>query len=229
MAVIDCEGMATREINRAIRRLALEGEREIRLTNPGARHNLGVALDIPTRLIFEGPVGYYCASMIDGPEVHIRGNAGWAIAENMMAGTVAVEGSASMGAAATIRGGTVFVRGNVGARSGISMKGGMLVVGGSCGYMTGFMMQKGTIIICGDTGPGLGDSMYEGQIFVGGQIGDLGNDAVVKEPADEDRQMLRETLAAFGVGGTFDFKKVVSGRRLWNFSKKEIGIWIEAL
>jgi glutamate synthase domain-containing protein 3 len=109
------------------------------------------------------------------------------------------------------------------------MKGGLLIVGGSVGYMSGFMMQKGTIIICGDAGPAIGDSMYEGQIFVAGAVDQPGNDAVVGETTPDDDAMLAEALARYGVPHPGSFKKITAGRRLWNFSKKEIGVWIEAL
>ena len=147
-----------------------------------------------------------------------------------MSGSVLVEGHAGNGAAASIRGGTVVVRGNAAARAGIAMKGGLLVVGGSVGYMTGFMMQRGTIVVCGDADEALADSMYEGRLFVGGKIAELGNDAVVKEVTAEDREFLRGALAPLGSSPDgHDFKKVESGRRLWNFDKKELDLWKAAL
>lgn len=226
---VDCERLSVREINLTIRRLLREGERDIQLLHPNARHNLAVAILEPARLTFEGSVGYYCAGMVDGPEVHIRGNAGWGVAENMMSGTIVVEGNAGNSAGASLRGGTLVVRGNVGARTGISLKGGLVLVGGSSGYMTGFMAQRGTIIVCGDVGPALGDSLYEARIFVGGTIAELGNDADVKPLTEEDRTFLRDTLQRYQVDAPPEFKKIESGRRLWNFSKKEIGVWIQAL
>jgi glutamate synthase domain-containing protein 3 len=109
------------------------------------------------------------------------------------------------------------------------MKGGTLLVGGSCGYMTGFMMQKGRIVVCGNAGDALADSMYEGVVFVGGDIASLGNDAVVEGPSAEDEAFLRELLATYDVAGPATFKKVVSGRKLWNFDRKELAVWKSAL
>ncbi len=230
MKPIDCAGKSTREINQEIRRLIQDGAREIRVLRPEARHNLGVAVLQPVRLSFEGSVGYYCAGLIDGPTVEIHGNAGWGLGEGMMSGTVIVAHNAGNSAAASIRGGTVVVRGHAGARAGIAMKGGLLVIQGNCGYMAGFMMQKGTIIICGDAAEALGDSMYEGRLFVGGHIAELGNDAVVHEPSAEEREFLSATLAQYGIATPGrGFRKVVSGRRLWRFDKKEFDTWREAL
>jgi glutamate synthase domain-containing protein 3 len=109
------------------------------------------------------------------------------------------------------------------------MKGGTLLIGGRCGYMAGFMMQKGRIVICGDAGEALADSMYEGVAFVGGKIDSLGNDAVVQEPTAEDRAALAELLATYSVPAPAAFKKVVSGRKLWNFDRKELELWKVAL
>jgi glutamate synthase domain-containing protein 3 len=127
-----------------------------------------------------------------------------------------------------MRGGTLTIKGTASARAGVSIKGGVLLIGGGCGYMTGFMGQKGTIIVCGDSGEALADSMYETEIFVGGDITDLGNDAVIEEPSAADLKMLASTCAPHGLGPKKSWKKVVSGRELWNF-KKDSSAWREAL
>ena len=226
---VHCHGLTTREINRRLREAVAAGHREIRVLEPEARHNLGVALLQPVRVVFEGSVGYYCAGMMDGAHVEVRGSAGWGAAESMLGGTVVIDGSAGSGVAASIRGGTVVVRGDAAARAGVSMKGGTLLVGGSCGYMAGFMMQKGRLVICGDAGDALADSMYEGIVFVGGRIEALGNDAVVGEPSAEEAASLRELLGTYGIPRPAGFKKVVSGRKLWNFDRKELAVWKAAL
>ena len=226
---IDCRGKTTREINRVLHDAIDAGQRDIQVLEPDARHNLAVALLQPVRIVFEGSVGYYCAGMIDGAQVEVRGSAGWGTAESMMGGTVVIDGNAGSGVAASIRGGTVVVRGDAAARAGVSMKGGTLLIGGNCGYMAGFMMQKGRIVICGDAGDALADSMYEGVVFVGGKIEALGNDAVIEEPNAEDRASLRELLATCNMPAPAAFRKVVSGRKLWNFDRKELATWKAAL
>jgi glutamate synthase domain-containing protein 3 len=226
---IDGRGKSTRDINRDIRAAIEAGAQDVRVLHPEARHNLGVALLRPVRVVFEGSVGYYCAGLMDGARVEVRGSAGWGAAESMMGGSVVIDGSAGSGVAASIRGGTVVVRGDAAARAGVSMKGGTLLIGGGCGYMAGFMMQKGRIIVCGDAGDALADSMYEGVVFVGGKIASLGNDAVVEESSAEDRAALKELLTAYEVPAPAAFKKVLSGRKLWNFDKKDLEVWKAAL
>ena len=229
MGAVDCEGKTTREINREIHRQIEAGEWEITLLNPKARHNLAVAILRPVRIVIDGSVGYYGAGMIDGPTVEIRGSAGWGLAESMMAGTVIVEGNAGNGAAASIRGGTVVIRGDAAARAGISMKGGCLIIQGNAGYMTGFMAQKGTIVILGDADEALADSMYEAEIFIAGRIAELGNDAVIHEPTAAELAALSTTVSGFGLSVPKTLKKVVAGRKLWNFDKKDFELWKQAL
>jgi methylamine---glutamate N-methyltransferase subunit B len=231
-STINCEGKTVREINLALRGLLAQGE-EVIVQNPLARHNLGVALLHPGRVTFTGSVGYYCAGLSDGPTVEIQGSAGWGLAESMLSGTVTVYGHAGNGAAASLRGGAVVIHGDAAARAGVAMKGGVLLIAGNCGYMTGFMGQKGVIIVCGDTGEAFADSMYETVCFVGGNVTDLGNDAIIEQPSAEDQSFLAATLAQHlptqahpAIGA---FKKVVAGRKLWNFDKREWTTWREAL
>ena len=226
---IDCRDKTTRDINRLLREAVAAGQEHVRILEPDARHNLGVALLQPVRVVFEGSVGYYCGGMMDGAHIEVHGSAGWGAAESMMNGTLVIDGNAGSGVAASIRGGTVVVRGDAAARAGVSMKGGTLLIGGNCGYMAGFMMQKGRIVICGDAGDALADSMYEGVVFVGGKIASLGNDAVVEEPTAEDQAVLADLLSTYGILAPPAFRKVVSGHKLWNFDKKDLEIWKAAL
>ncbi|MFQ5874403.1 MAG: glutamate synthase [Dehalococcoidia bacterium] len=220
MVDIDAAGMTTREINLRVRELALRGE-EIRVLNPQARHNLAVGILTPCKITFEGSVGYFCASLVDGPEVVINGNAGWALGDNLMSGKIVLSKNAGASVASTMRGGEVFVGGNAGARAGISMKGGTLIVRGNTGFVTGFMMQKGRIIICGDVGDGVGDSMYEGTIYVAGKVGSLGSDAKTEEPTEDELASVWSTLERYGISDRHHFKKIVSAKKLYHFDSLE--------
>ena len=236
MGEVNCRGRFTREINAEIRQRIRRGETHIVVRDSGARHNLGVAIIEPVDIRFDGSVGYYCAGLIDGPHYEIAGSAGWGLAESMMSGHVEVRGSVGNGAAAALRGGIVVIHGDAAARLGVSMKGGTVMVAGNCGYMAGFMGQKGTIIVCGDAGHAFADSMYETVCFVRGRIAELGTDAVLEEPTREDAEFLDSMLATHlpetvrnNKPAGRDFKKVVAGRKLWNFDKREWKLWQEAL
>jgi glutamate synthase domain-containing protein 3 len=225
MKSVDCRNRTVRQINEAIRELIAAGAREIVVRHPGARHNLAVAILSDVAIVIDGPAGYYAGGLSDGVHLTVRGSAGWGVAEGLLSGTVVVEGNAGNGAAASIRGGTVVIRGAAAARAGVAMKGGCLVIGGGCGYMTGFMMQRGTIIVCGDAGEALADSMYEGVVYVGGRIAELGNDTVVSDATAAELAEIRSVLVRHGVRGPAAFRKVVSGRKLWNYDKKEMDAW----
>ncbi len=225
---IDASERPVREINQAIRAALADGS-PVTVREPGAQHNLGVALLTPGDVAFDGSVGYYCGGMSDGATVRIAGSAGWGVAEGILSGTVIVEGNAGNSAAASIRGGTVVIRGDCAARAGISMKGGRLLVSGNAGYMTGFMMQKGYIAIAGDAGDALADSMYEGTVYVAGEVASFGNDAAVDDATAEDQSMLELAFAEFDLPKPGRFRRIVAGRKLWNFQTHEIDTWRAAL
>lgn len=232
MAQVTCEGKTSREINSEIKRLLGDGETDIEVSATGGRHNLGVAILQKARISFKGSVGYYCAGMIDGPTIEINGSAGWGLAESMMSGKVIVNGNTGNGTGAALRGGTIVIHGDAAARAGVSMKGGLILITGDAGYMSGFMGQKGTIIVCGDTGEGFADSMYATVCYVAGKTDDLGNDTVIEDLTEEDTKSLTEALVQHLDGEHPDagsFKKVVAGRKLWNFDKKDWKTWKEAL
>lgn len=232
METISGADKSVREINAAVKALIADGVTEITITEPMARHNFGVAILDKVNLHYAGSVGYYCGGLGDGPTIDVAGSAGWGVAESMMGGLVTVRGHAGNGAGAALSGGTLVIHGDAAARAGVSMKRGTIIVGGNCGYMSGFMGQKGQIIVCGDAGSAFGDSMYETVCYVRGSADDLGNDAVIEELADDDvtflRDMLSEHMPDFAADAG-NFKKIVSGRQLWNFKKQERALWREAM
>jgi glutamate synthase domain-containing protein 3 len=236
MAEIDAAGHSTREINAAIRKLIAEASTDITVLNAGARHNLAVAILDDVHIRIAGSAGYYCGGLGDGASIEVEGSAGWGLAESMLSGTVRVHGNAGSGTAAALRNGTVVVHGDAAARLGVSMKGGDVIVAGNCGYMAGFMAQKGILIVCGDAGEAFADSMYATVCYVGGKIASLGTDAVVSPMDPGESERLESTLSTHLPSelrrtkpAAADFKKVVAGRKLWNFDKREWHIWQEAL
>jgi glutamate synthase domain-containing protein 3 len=227
MIEIDAHGLVTRELNKLLRQSLAAGESEIVVSNPAARHNLAVAILKAGNIRFAGSVGYYCGGLSDGISIEIDGSAGWGVAESMLGGNVRVRGNAGNGAAAAIRGGTVVIEGSAAARLGVSMKGGTIIVAGDCGYMAGFMGQKGRMIVCGNAGDAFADSLYETVCFVGGEIRSLGTDAVAGELSGEEGDELESLLEDWlphalraGRPPARRFKKVVAGRKLWNFDHR---------
>jgi methylamine---glutamate N-methyltransferase subunit B len=233
---VACDDRPVRAINRQIRDLIAAGEWEITITDPKGMHNLAVGILEPARIRILGSVGYYCGGLADGLKLEVQGSAGWGLAESMLNGEVIVHGNAGNGAAAAIRGGTVVIQGDAASRLGVSMKGGTILVGGNCGYMAGFMGQKGRLIVCGDAGEAFADSLYSTVCYVGGKVAEVGTDGVYEELTQQEAVDLDELLDRYlapAVRRTkpkgIDFKKIVAGRKLWNFDQSEWKIWQEAL
>ena len=89
MVTLDASRMTKRELTRQLKALA-STHSEITIENPQAQHNIAVGILSPCKINIQGSVGYYAASLMDGPEVTIEGNAGWALGDNMMAGKIAL-------------------------------------------------------------------------------------------------------------------------------------------
>ena len=231
MAEVDCTGKTVTEINKAIRE-GLDNDGSITVRSPASRHNLGVGINQPGTVIFDGNVGYFCAGMLKLAQVEIRGNAGWSVGSDMMSGSIVVRGNASAAAGAAIRGGSLVVHGSAGPRTGISQKGGTIVVGGDIGYMSAFIMQKGVIVVCGNTGEALADSIYEGKVFVRGHIDDTGNGATREDFSTEDTVVLGDLLSRAQIEGSptpDQFVKIVTDKRLYNFDVEDFELWRVAL
>jgi methylamine---glutamate N-methyltransferase subunit B len=221
-AVFDATDLTTRKINSELRWLLYErGVTDVTIRNPRSRHSIATGILTRCRITIEGSLGYFGATMLDGPEVHITGRVGWSACQNMMSGVVVIDGNAGSLTAAAIRGGDVLCRGQVGARTGIDQKGGTVIVLGDAGSMTGFMMQRGRQIICGDVGPGLGDSMYDGILYVAGKVKSLGIDCVEGEWNDADTEFIERKFRIYDLGSPPDFQKYVCGKKLYNYDSLE--------
>ena len=215
-----------RDINREIRE-ALDGGTNIEVLRPLSRHNLGVALTGAGTVTFRGSVGYYCGGLSDGGTVVVEGNAGWGTGEGLSSGKITVNGYAGMSVGAAMRGGTIHVKGSAGPRCGVAQKAGNIVVEGDVGYSTGFMAHGGRIICLGNSTDSVGDSLWSGSVWVAGTIEALGIDAVIAEPEAGERAEVEGLLVELGIPPTNrDWKKVVSGQKLWYFEARDAKKWL---
>ncbi len=207
-----------RNINEALHGADSSQETKYVIEHPKGIHSIAVGLTVPIDVVIEGHVGYYCAGMNKKANIHIAGNAGPGLAENMMSGSVFVEGNASQYAGASGHGGLLVIKGSTSSRCGISMKGIDIVVGGSIGHFGAFMAQSGRLVVCGDCGGNLGDSIYEAQIFVRGELDSLGSDCIEKEMRSEHTGKLTELLRLAALNyPVSDFRRYGSARQLYNF------------
>lgn len=222
MVEIDGGQLSVREINVEIR-AAAEQVDEISLLNPDARHNLAVGLTRPVKLTVAGSAGYFCAGLCDSPQVHVKGNVGWGFGDNLMSGLLEVDGNAGAVAGVGMRDGRILVRGNVGSRVGQVMKGGTIVCCGNAGYRAGSMMMGGVVIVLGDARQGLAEFIMDGEIYVAGKIDSLGDDAVVTELRDDDRQRVDAILASHGLKHDGALQKIISDQRALRYAEYEKG------
>ncbi len=198
---LDVKNMEAPQANKKIDELMSQGYGTIVIKNPQGKHSLGVGILNKLNLIFEGSLGYFGVGSCDGLTARITGRVGWSCAQNLMAGKVVVEKNAGSSFGAAIRGGDLICKGSV-----------------------GFMMQRGRIIVLGDVGINLGDSMYDGTIFIGGKIGSFGSDAIEAELTSIDKEWLKRKLKVAEIGENFDvnkIKKIVAGKKLWNYDNLE--------
>jgi len=223
---IDVGDRSIRAINEEIQAAAAAG-RAITVRNALSRHNLGIGLPPGVEIKFEGSVGYYCGGLNTGAVIDIERNAGWALAEGMSAGHVTVGGYAGMSCGAAMTGGTIHVKGDAGPRCGVAMKGGTIVVEGKIGYQAGFMAHAGRIIALGGAGESCADALWQGEVWVAGEIDGLGVDVKVVEPTAKEVAEVDALLKPLGLQGpSCNWKKMVSGERLWYFESRDASAWL---
>lgn len=219
MQILDLAALGLRGLNETLQaQTAQPTETDWEIINPRGSHAIAVGLDAPIGVTVLGSTGYYCAGMNQQARVHVKGNVGPGVAENMMSGSVIVDGDASQYAGATGHGGLLVIKGNATSRCGISMKGVDIVVHGNVGHMSAFMAQAGNLVVCGDAGDALGDSIYEARLFVRGKVKSLGADCVEKEMRPEHLDLLADLLARAGADARpEEFRRYGSARKLYNF------------
>ena len=224
--VIDVSDRPIREIHRDLHRACQDG-RPIRVINTRSRHNLGIGLPDAVEITFEGSVGYYCGGLNTGARISIERNTGWGLGEGMAKGHITVGGRAGMSCGAAMIGGTIHVRGDAGPRCGVAMKGGTIVVEGKIGYQSGFMAHRGRIVALGGAGASCADALWEGEVWVAGEVESLGVDVRVVEPTAEEVAEVDTVLEPLGlVDGGRNWRKMVSGQRLWYFESRDAGAWL---
>lgn len=226
MTTIEAGQRHIREINQDIQAALASGEK-VSVANTLSRHNLGVGLPEQGEIHFEGSVGYYCGGLNTGTKITVERNAGWALGEGMSDGHITVGGYAGMSCGAAMMGGTIHVKGHAGPRCGVAMKGGNIVVEGKIGYQSGFMAHNGKIIALGGAGESCADALWEGEVWVAGPVESLGVDVKVVEPTAEEVAEVDKILDPLGlVDSSRDWRKMISGQRLWYFESRDASAWL---
>lgn len=220
MATIDLAHLTVREANRQLRYYGEQGE-DVDLLNPDAKHHLGVGLTAPVRVRVRGSAGYFCAGLTDGPRFEVDANAGWGLADNMLAGSMVVRGNAGAIAGVAIRGAEVVVHGNLGSRAGQVMKEGTLCCAGNANFMAGYMMYGGRLVICGDSGDRVGQDIHGGTIYVGGQVQSLGADAAEADLDESEADDVLAFLERYEIAFSGRLRKIVNAGRNLRYPRTE--------
>jgi len=210
--IIDSSSYNSRKLNKHLRSLKND-HKKILIKNPHSLHFIAAGCIRDIDLIINGSVGYYPATCGDKLRMHVYGNGGWYVGDNMTSGTLIVEGDVGDGVAQGNYGAKVIIKGDATARTAQLHKRGMLIVGGKTSSMTGLFMMGGTIIILGDSGTNTGEMIVGGEIFVAGEIESLGKNAKIVEPTSDDLEMLRKQLSVYDFDIDYNFKKVVPETR----------------
>jgi glutamate synthase domain-containing protein 3 len=176
------------------------------------------------KITIQGTPGNDLAIFMDGPTIHVKGNAQDGVANTMNSGEILIHGHAGDVIGYAMRGGSVLVRDSVGNRVGINMKASpdsspLLIVGGCTGNFLGEYMAGGTIIVLGLTGYGRGivgnyiaTGMHGGVIYVRGRLPRnliIGREASVSVADEADRKKIRKFLPAFCRAFTHDLEKIM--------------------
>ncbi len=208
MATINAE-LGITKLNKEIRDLIKNQEKEITIENPDAQHLISVGMIGSAKIKIEGSAGYFCGGLSDGINLFIRNNAGWGVADNILSGEVVVGKNAGAIAGVGMRGGKLIVRGNIGSRAGAMMKDGWILAGGKANFMAGYMMMGGKLVICGDSGPSIGQNIINGAVYCGGEIESVGDDAKIVETPEEEYKEIVALLEEAGLPIPEKFQKII--------------------
>ena len=158
----------------------------------------------------EGDSGDYLGVLNDGATIHIKGNAGRYLADNMTRGMVTVDGHADCGAGQYCYGGTIVVNGNAGDFTAVMNKGATIIINGNTGDEVATYMLAGDLVIVGDAGKNLGNYLIRGNIYVGGEWESLGHNTVLEEMTHDDLLRLHGYFDEYGIrADPATFKKIV--------------------
>ncbi len=211
---IDAGGVYYRELNARLKDMVLNGTRKIELRNIHGQRYIGTNLDKPVEIEVFGTPGNDLGAFMDGPRIHVHGNAQDGCGNTINDGEIVIHGHAGDTLGLSARGGIIFVRDDVGYRAGIHMKEyrdkkPVLVIGGTAQDFPGEYMAGGILILLGmNLGEGethrakyIGTGMHGGVIYLRGNVEDhqLGKEVDIAELDDNDFQTLRRFVEEYAV------------------------------
>ena len=211
MQIIEAKSLYYKTLNRQIRELLSEGNKEIRLKNIIGQRYIGAGLNSKVRLNIYGIPGQDLGAFMNGPEIIVYGNAQDGVGNTMNAGKIVIHGKAGEIPGHSMRGGKIFIQGDVEYRAGIHMKAYLdqipwLIIGGTAKDYCGEYMAGGRVVVLNlnDTkvspvGFSVGTGIHGGSIYIRGRVENyqMGIGAIFAELDDEDQKFLNQALAEY--------------------------------
>jgi len=209
---LDARGLAYRALNEQLDAVVTAGATAVRLVNVHGQRYIGTNLQRRVRIDIEGVPGNDLGAFMDGPEIHVHGDAQDGCGNTMNSGLLAINGSAGDIVGHSMRGGSVFVRDDVGYRVGIHMKAyedvrPTVVIGGTAQHFLGEYMAGGVLLVLGRRLPTgathparyVGTGMHGGVIYLRGVPNQafLGREVGLAPLTDADRALISDLVAQY--------------------------------
>lgn len=221
VARIDSAGLHYRDLNQVLRNLGGSEIERVELHNVHGQRYIGTSLRGDVEIIINGTPGNDLGAFMDGPRIHVYGNAQDGCGNTMNSGEIIVHGSAGDIPGYAMRGGRLFIEGNVGYRAGIHMKeyGGQvpsMVIGGTAGDFLAEYLAGGIIVLLGlnlkegqvHRTSHVGTGMHGGKIYVHGKIAGLGKETVVEKLTNQDLIVLNKLITDYSRYFGYDPKEI---------------------
>ena len=209
---LDARGLSYRALNEQLDAAVTAGATAARLVNVYGQRYIGTNLQRRVRIDIEGVPGNDLGAFMDGPEIHVHGDAQDGCGNTMNSGLLAIHGSAGDILGHSMRGGAVFVRDDVGYRVAIHMKAyedvrPTVVIGGTAQHFLGEYMAGGVLLVLGRRLPPgaihparyVGTGMHGGVIYLRGRPNQafLGKEVGLAPITDADRALLGELVGQY--------------------------------
>jgi glutamate synthase domain-containing protein 3 len=237
---IDASNLYYKDLNRLIKDHAWSGKTRFRIKNAYGQRYIGTGVEREVHIDIVGTPGNDLAAFMDGPTIHVRGNAQDGVGNTMNEGTIVIHGHGGDIAGYGMRGGSIYVKEDVGYRVGIHMKEyfdkvPVMVIGGTAQDFLGEYMAGGRLVILGlnlDDGEPhkanfIGTGMHGGILYIRGHIEDhqLGKEVSIVPLDDKDHAFLDEVVTEYCKHFGGDKESILKGKflKLLPLSKRPYG------
>lgn len=225
---INAEGLLHRDLNVLVRNVIEEHSPErISIYNTYGQRYIGTSLRRPVNIDIHGTPGNDLGAFMDGPVIHVYGNAQDGSGNTMNNGEIVVHGNAGDIVGFAARGGEIYVKGDVGYRVGIHMKeyegkAPTLVIGGKAQDFLGEYMAGGRLIALGlnfkegecHKSNFIGTGMHGGVIYLRGcvQPHQLGKEVSQLDVDEDDMATIEKYVTKYAEYFDYDVDKILNER-----------------